>query len=97
MWRLENKKLINLCVEKAHDKQIREVQWKPNYFGKEQYILSCGEDGFVKFWRVKKHNNEMTICNITTTNLEGSVYKAQYNVTGEMIAISFWNIKEQRV
>lgn len=52
IWSVNNNKLIQIHSFKAHEKEIRQVMWRPNYFNnsKIKSIVSCSEDGFVKFW-----------------------------------------------
>lgn len=35
--------------------------WRPNYFNtaKKRSIVSCSEDGFVKFWEISETGNKM--------------------------------------
>jgi hypothetical protein len=35
--------------------------WKPSYFSASKYrsIVSCSEDGFVKFWQISENGNKI--------------------------------------
>ncbi len=43
IWSVKNNKLIQIHSFKAHEKEIRQVMWRPNYFNnsKIKSIVSC--------------------------------------------------------
>ena len=44
IWKYENSKLTELYCKKAHQKPVRDVQWRHTYLVEaEKYIISCSE------------------------------------------------------
>jgi WD40 repeat protein len=44
LWKWEGSRLTELHRLRAHQKAIREVQWRPNYlFDSERFIITCSE------------------------------------------------------
>lgn len=77
---------------KAHEKEIRQVMWKPNYFNtaKKRSIVSCSEDGFVKFWEISETGNKIQEKMKSERNFNGPVYRSEYNSLGTLIAICYY-------
>lgn len=99
LWKLTNSKLklLGTC-EKAHEKHVRMVDWKSNYFNEEEKtFVSCSEDHSVKIWSLKIFEDKCTFILKGSTVMKGPVYKAKYNFIGNLLAVSYCNEDEQKV
>lgn len=94
LWRWEGGKLIELQRLRAHQRAVREVQWRSTYlFDSDRFIITCSEDGTVSIWKLRGSALELK----ETRHFGGPVYKANFNFLGNMIAVSYCNEEEERI